>query len=147
MKTYECFSNSSEDTKQIAEKLSKTLKGGEVLLAIGPMGAGKTAFCQGLGKGLGVNKVINSPTFNLIKIYKGNPLILYHVDCYRLENADSERKDLGLDEVLGDKNVITYIEWPMFADSSVLNYHPVIKINITYVDEFKRKLVIEDERQ
>lgn len=147
MKTTEYLSNSSEETKQIAQELSKGLKGGEVILAIGPMGAGKTAFCQGLGKGLGVTKVINSPTFNLIKIYKGNPFTLYHVDCYRLENADPERKDLGLDEVLGDKHIITYIEWPMFADSCVLNYHPIIKVNITYIDEFKRKLVIEDERQ
>lgn len=147
MKTTEYIANSSDETKQIAANLARTFKGGEVILAIGPMGAGKTAFCQGLGKELGVTRVINSPTFNLIKVYKGRDKTLYHVDCYRLENEVPEKKDLGLDEVLGDSDVITYIEWPMFADESVLNYHPIIRVTISYIDEFKRKLVIEDERQ
>lgn len=147
MTTQEFFTESSNGTKEIAARLAKALKGGEVILAYAPMGAGKTAFCQGLGKALGVTKIINSPTFNLVKIYQGNPLTLYHVDCYRLENADEERKDLGLDEVLGDRNTVTYIEWPMYADSSVLNYHPIIKVTITYLDENRRKVVIEDERQ
>jgi tRNA threonylcarbamoyladenosine biosynthesis protein TsaE len=146
MKTTEYITNSSEETKQIATQLASTFKGGEVILATGPLGAGKTAFCQGLGKAIGVKGIINSPTFNLIKVYKGSKFTLYHVDCYRLENADEERKDLGLDEVLGDKSIITYIEWPNFGNSYLINYHPVIKVELTYIDEEKRKLVITDER-
>ncbi len=146
MKTTEYITNSSEETKQIATQLARTFKGGEVILATGPLGAGKTAFCQGLGKAIGVKGIINSPTFNLIKVYKGSKFTLYHVDCYRLENADEERKDLGLDEVLGDKSIITYIEWPKFGNSYLINYHPVIKVELTYIDEEKRKLVITDER-
>lgn len=147
MKTFEFYSNSNEETKNIAINLAKTFKGGEVVLATGPMGSGKTAFCQGLGKYIGVAKTINSPTFNLIKVYSSKSYTLYHVDCYRLENADEKQKDLGLDEILGDKNTICYIEWPNFGDNTILNYHPVIRVKIDYIDENKRKLVIEDERQ
>lgn len=146
MKVTEFISHSPDETKKIAADLVSTLKGGEVIKAIGEMGCGKTAFCQGLGKALGVKGIINSPTFNLIKVYKGNKITLYHVDCYRLENADDERKDLSLDEVMGDKNIITYIEWPMYGNQYVLDYHPVITVTLSYLDEEQRKIVIEDER-
>lgn len=146
MKVNEYITTSPEETKKIAADLVSTFLGGEVILALGPLGAGKTAFCQGLGKALGVKGIINSPTFNLIKVYNGTKKTLYHVDCYRLENADEERKEIGLDDVMGDENIITYIEWPMYASESVLNYHPIIKVEIEYIDEEKRKITIHDER-
>lgn len=146
MRREEYISSSSEETKEIAARLASTFKGGEVIKAIGDMGCGKTAFCQGLGKAIGVKGIINSPTFNLIKVYQGTSLTLYHVDCYRLENADEERKDLSLDEVMGEKNCITYIEWPMYASEDIIAYHPVITLTLTYLDDEKRKIVIEDER-
>lgn len=146
MKKTEFISESPEETKKIAADLAATFHGGEVIKAIGEMGCGKTAFCQGLGKALGVKGIINSPTFNLIKVYQGKDVSLYHVDCYRLENADEERKDLSLDEVMGDKNIITYIEWPMYGNDYVLSYCPTITVTLTYLDEEKRKIVIEDER-
>ena len=146
MKKTEFISESPEETKKFAADLASTFQGGEVIKAIGEMGCGKTAFCQGLGKALGVKGIINSPTFNLIKVYQGTHFSLYHVDCYRLENADEERKDLSLDEVMGEKNIITYIEWPMYGNDYVLSYHPTITVTLTYLDEEKRKIVIEDER-
>lgn len=146
MKITEYTTHSPAETKQIAEDLVKTFHGGEVILASGSLGAGKTAFCQGIGKALGVKGIINSPTFNLIKVYQGKEKTLYHVDCYRLENADEQRKDIGLDDVMGDESIITYIEWPVFASESVLNYHPIIKVEIDYIDEEKRKITIQDER-
>ncbi len=146
MKKTEYISSSLEETRKIASDLAMTLHGGEVIKAIGEMGCGKTAFCQGIGKAIGVKGIINSPTFNLIKVYKGKELTLYHVDCYRLENADEERKDLSLDEVMGEEDIITYIEWPMYGSSSVLNYHPIIQVRLSYLDDEKRKIVIEDER-
>lgn len=147
MKKTEYITNSPLETKQIAMEFSKTLHGGEVIFAYGPLGAGKTAFVQALGKELGVKGIINSPTFNLIKVYQGTSLTLYHVDCYRLENADDERKGLGLDEVFGDSSIVTYVEWPMYLSEELLNYHPRITLTLSYLDDEKRKLVIEDERQ
>ena len=142
----EYITNSAIETKEIAKELASTLKGGEVIKAIGDMGCGKTAFCQGLGKALGVKGIINSPTFNLMKVYQGEKITLYHVDCYRLENEDEERRDLSLDEIMGDKNNITYIEWPMYGSKDIINYHPVITITLTYLDDERRKIEIEDER-
>lgn len=146
MKKVEYISNSKEETYKIASDLVATLNGGEVIKAIGEMGCGKTAFCQGIGKALGVKGIVNSPTFNLIKVYQGDKFTLYHVDCYRLENADEEKKDIGLDEVMGEEDIITYIEWPNYGDNSILNYYPIIKVTISYLDENQRRIVIEDER-
>lgn len=143
-KTY--LTSSPEETKALAEQLASSLSGGEVIKAYGDLGAGKTAFCQGLGRALGVKGIINSPTFNLIKVYQGTKFTLYHVDCYRLEKADEERKDLGLEEVMGEKNIITYIEWPMYGNEALLSYHPVIEVHLEYLGEEKRRVTIKDER-
>ncbi len=147
MKVREFITESKEQTQEIARRLVSTFHGGEVILATGPLGAGKTAFCQGIGKALGVKRIINSPTFNLIKVYQGTEYMLYHVDCYRLETCDEERKDIGLDEVLGDPSIITYVEWPCYGNKTLLDYHPVIRVELTYLDEEKRKIVIQDERE
>ena len=146
MRREEYISSSSEETKEIAARLASTFKGGEGIKAIGDMGCGKTAFCQGLGKAIGVKGIINSPTFNLIKVYQGTSLTLYHVDCYRLENADEERKDLSLDEVMGEQNCITYLVCRLLPGEDIIAYHPVITLTLTYLDDEKRKIVIEDER-
>ncbi len=146
MENKEYKTESPEETRKIAFDLGSSFKGGEVLLAEGPLGAGKTAFAKGLGEALGIQKIINSPTFDLIKVYKGSKLSLYHVDCYRLETADEERKDLGLDEVLGDPKIVTYIEWPMYGGSEILGYHPVIRVKIDVLSEKERKVTIQDER-
>ena len=146
MKVTEYLSGSKEETAKIAEDLAKTFQGGEVIFAYGPLGAGKTAFCKGLGKAIGVKGIINSPTFDLIKVYDGTDKQLYHVDCYRLENCKEERKDLSLDEIVGEKDVITYVEWPRYASKWLLEYHPRIEVTRTYIDEEKRKITIKDDR-
>lgn len=102
---------SAGETKALGERLAKSLKGGEIVLAYAPMGAGKTCFAQGLAKGLGVTRVVNSPTFNMIKVYSGKELAFYHVDAYRLEDR-SENRQIGLSELLDDPAGVTYVEWP-----------------------------------
>ncbi len=146
MISFQLSLNDLNDTKLAASKLFSSLKGGEVILASGDLGCGKTTFFQFLGKEAGVKRNINSPTFNLLKIYKGDHFTFYHADYYRLEDASEESKDVGLEEVIGEENIITYIEWPEFASKSILNHHPQIRLNFSYEGE-GRKLVIEDERE
>jgi len=88
--------------------LAELARPGDLILLVGDLGAGKTAFTQGFGVGLGVIERITSPTFALVRSYEGR-LGLHHLDVYRLEQI-SESLDLGLSELLDDGSV-TLIEW------------------------------------
>jgi tRNA threonylcarbamoyladenosine biosynthesis protein TsaE len=87
MKPTEFLSKSPEETRSIAEKLSKEIKPGTILCLFGDLGAGKTTFVQGLAKGLKVKKseTVQSPTFVVMNIYHGK-LPIYHFDLYRLKD-------------------------------------------------------------
>lgn len=123
--------DSLEKTQQIAEKLAQVVTENDIILLNGDLGAGKTTFSQYFGKALGVKRTINSPTFNIIKSYKGR-LPFHHMDCYRLEDSD---EDLGFDEYFND-NGVTIIEWSEF----IQEYLPKerLEINIKYIDADKR---------
>ena len=88
-------SSSLEETEQLAAWLAARAEPGTVIGLDGDLGAGKTAFSQQFARHLGVNGVVNSPTFTIIKEYEGR-LPLYHMDVYRL--SVDEADELGLDE-------------------------------------------------
>jgi len=102
---YECFSDSNEETMNIAEQIAQRLIPGNVITLEGNLGAGKTTFTKGIARGLGVKRAVNSPTFTIIKEYMGK-MPLYHMDAYRLE----EEEDLGFDDFFQSEGV-TIIEW------------------------------------
>ncbi|MDH6367670.1 MULTISPECIES: tRNA (adenosine(37)-N6)-threonylcarbamoyltransferase complex ATPase subunit type 1 TsaE [unclassified Breznakia] len=97
---------SIEETNALANKVATLLEGDGLLCMAGDLGAGKTTFTKALGKALGIDDVITSPTFNILKIYDGEPM-LYHIDAYRLEGI---QQDLGFEEVF-DENGIKVVEW------------------------------------
>lgn len=105
------ISKSVEDTYALARKIAGRLKGGEVILLNGNLGAGKTTFTKGLAKALGIDEVVTSPTFTFMKEYKGR-LSLYHFDMYRAEDED-ELYELGLSDYLYADGVCV-IEWNKF---------------------------------
>lgn len=101
---------SEAETRATARRLATTLRPGAVLLLLGDLGAGKTAFVRGLAEGLGIAEdAVSSPTFTLVQEYRGGRLPLYHADLYRLPEGVS-LDDLGLDEVAEDG--VLAIEWP-----------------------------------
>ena len=100
--------SSVEETRHLASLLKKVFQAGDVVVLSGDLGAGKTAFTQGLGLGLGVEHPVTSPTFTLANKYEGE-LILNHLDVYRLEHFQ-EVEELGLSELI-DSNSLTVIEW------------------------------------
>jgi tRNA threonylcarbamoyladenosine biosynthesis protein TsaE len=106
----ETFLTESElETAAIGRALAPQLSAGSVVLLIGDLGAGKTAFVRGLAEGLGVaGTEVSSPTFTLMQEYRGGRVPLFHVDLYRL-NDPREVDDLGLDEVAAD--AVLAIEW------------------------------------
>jgi tRNA threonylcarbamoyladenosine biosynthesis protein TsaE len=107
----------SEAMVRLGERLAKLLQRGDVILAAGDLGAGKTTLTQGIGRGLGSEGPIISPTFVLSRIHPsriGRPTLM-HVDAYRLSTA-SELDDLDLDAAVADS--ITVVEWGQgIADS------------------------------
>lgn len=100
-------STSPEMTQQIGRALAGLVRAGDLIALIGPLGAGKTCFAQGLASGLGIREVVSSPSFVLAKHYPGSPGFL-HVDAYRLSSA-AEFWELGLADQMGAN--VTVVEW------------------------------------
>lgn len=99
---------SPAETQQLAAALAELARACDLVLVLGDLGAGKTAFVQGFGAGLGVEDKVTSPTFALVQSYPGR-LTMNHLDVYRLGHI-SEAFDLGLEELLDD-DAVTLIEW------------------------------------
>ncbi len=101
---------SEEETVALGERLARRLAPGSVVLLIGEIGAGKTTLAKGIVKGLGAAdpEEVSSPTFTLIHEY-GDPVRVYHVDLYRLEEP-REAEALGLDEIL-ERDAVVLVEW------------------------------------
>jgi len=96
------------ETRRLGALLGRLLRAGDVVLLTGPLGAGKTAFAQGVGAGLGVAGTINSPTFTILKEYAGR-LPLHHFDLYRIEDP-AELFALGFEDYFGGDGVAV-VEW------------------------------------
>ena len=89
-------STSERQTEKLGRRLAKTFSGGETVLLVGELGAGKTRFAKGIARGLGVKETVTSPTFALHNRYRGKKLFLNHFDFYRLSDGD-EARAAGLD--------------------------------------------------
>jgi tRNA threonylcarbamoyladenosine biosynthesis protein TsaE len=107
-RTIRLRSETAEDTREVGEALSASLRAHDAVLLTGELGAGKTTLVQGVARGLGIEDQVSSPTFTLIKEYSGI-LDIAHVDVYRLDRIQ-EVVDLGLDE-LGDGQDVLLVEW------------------------------------
>ncbi|WP_085060375.1 tRNA (adenosine(37)-N6)-threonylcarbamoyltransferase complex ATPase subunit type 1 TsaE [Staphylococcus haemolyticus] len=129
--------NNLDELNHFANVLVRHLEPSDLILLNGDLGAGKTTLTQFIGKHLGVKRNINSPTFNIIKSYKGSNIKLHHMDCYRLEDSD---EDLGFDEYFQDEG-ITIIEWSQFIQDLLPKEHLII--NIETLCESKRTIKLE----
>lgn len=119
-----------DETRELACALSSLARPGDVVVLAGDLGAGKTAFVQGFGRGLGVADRITSPTFTLVHVYEGGRLPIHHLDVYRLDQL-SEALDLGLAEML-DEGGVVLIEWGD-AITPVLP-HDYLEVRLTFGD-------------
>lgn len=107
--TLQIKSASSETTEQLAAKIGKALKGGEVIELVSDLGGGKTTFVRGLAQGAGSKDKVASPTFTISKVYDADDFQIHHFDFYRLPDAGLMTNELG--DVLGDPAIVTVIEW------------------------------------
>lgn len=135
---------SEKQTLEIGKKIGLACRGGESFFLTGNLGAGKTKLIQGLAKGLKVVETVNSPTFNILKIYhiQDNPFgIKYfcHVDAYRLHSAN-ELVALGIDEFLQSPETVTAIEWGEKVKEIPAPSAQIIKIK--FQGENSREIII-----
>jgi tRNA threonylcarbamoyladenosine biosynthesis protein TsaE len=132
------FSSNLNQTANIAALVASRLKGGEVILLNGDIGAGKTAFAKALALALGVNENVTSPTFTIIKQYAGR-FNFYHIDMYRIN--ETEAQNLGIHELLSDKNAVVAIEWNKL--NQIVNKK--ITVNITADQNNQRTFEINEQ--
>lgn len=129
---YTLITHSAAETQRVAEKLATLVEAGTVITLNGDLGAGKTTFTQGFAKGLGVTRNVNSPTFTIMKQYKGR-LPLYHMDVYRLEDTGD---DIGLEEYINGDGV-AIVEWSNLIESSLPAERLAVTIERTGDEERK----------
>ena len=134
------ISQKIEDTIAAGARLAKKLKRGDVVALIGELGAGKTVFTKGIAGGLGVKdaRYVNSPTFVIIKEYKGR-LPLYHFDLYRLDESSVIDAENFEEYFYGDG--VSVIEWADKARGLLPKKYFEVKLSVT--GENKRKIEIK----
>lgn len=138
---------SFDETEELGLNFAQELRSGDVVCLYGELGSGKTTFVKGIAKGLDIKARIISPTFVLIRshritnkqIRKKNIYTLYHLDLYRLDKK--EVQEIGLKELLDDKNSVVVIEWSEKAMHLLSSKKWVVIFKI--LDENVRKILIK----
>jgi len=129
---------SEEETRAWGDRLAGLLSPGDLVLVTGELGTGKTRLVQGIARGLGISEKVTSPTFALIREYRGR-LPLYHIDLYRLERE--ELSSLGLEEYLESEGV-TCVEWgeKVMAGPGSAPIPEFITVELDWLGEEQRRL-------
>lgn len=135
MNMVKILTENEEQTMNLAKKLTELLEPGMTLLLEGNLGAGKTTFTKGIGEGLGVKRIIKSPSYTIIREYQDGRLPLYHIDLYRLD--ESEASELGLEEYF-EGNGITVVEWSSVAPAELPAERLEIRLK-TDVNHFEQR--------
>lgn len=126
------ITSSYEETIKLGKLIGSRLDTGSYLCLKGDLAGGKTTFTKGIGEALNIKRVINSPTFTILKIYEGDKK-LFHIDAYRLENNSY---DLGISEY--EDEGIMVIEWPEYYKDYLPNEY--LEISFKYIDDNTREI-------
>lgn len=135
---------SAQETQKLATDFLSQIQDGVVIALVGQLGSGKTTFVQGIGKALGVSRVI-SPTYNIVKHYSlkqkhGQIENLVHLDLYRLGGAE-EARSFDLTEIFSQPHDLVLVEWAEKAEKLLPTPH--YRIEFKYLGEDKREINIE----
>ncbi len=131
---FKFVSKDINDTLTIAENIESEKFPNMVICLDGELGCGKTVFVKGFANALGIDDNITSPTFNIIKEYPNGELPLYHMDVYRIDEAE----DVGIEEYY-KKGGVTIIEWSELIKDRLPEERLDIRFKI--IDENSRVLV------
>jgi len=133
------ITTAADETRSFGGRLAAQLLPGDVLLLYGDMGAGKSELVRGVAKGLGVDGIVPSPTFTILRVYDSGRIPLYHFDWFRIRGAE-ELYELSMDEYLYGDGVAA-VEWPDCAMDVIPAQH--LRIRLTVVDECRRQIDLQ----
>ena len=134
----EYITHSPAETEAVGEALAKTLRPGTVLAFRGDLGAGKTAFTRGLGRGLGCTERVTSPTYTIVNEYTSGRLPLFHFDMYRLRSSE-DLFDIGWEDYL-ERGGVCAVEW---SENVADALDGAIWITIEKTGDDSRRITIE----
>lgn len=145
MSTFQFISKNESQTQKLAAKLARHLRQGDCLALVGDFGSGKTTFVKGLACGLGIkkNQYVASPSFVILKIYKGR-FPVYHFDLYRLSRL-RDFEDIGLSEFSGGEG-ISIVEWADRSEDFGIPWAMRIEFSVTGPNERRLKFSILSKR-
>ncbi len=130
------------ETIDLGKDLALKCSGGEVLALSGPLGSGKTSLAQGLALGFNIRSKVNSPTFNIIKVYpiKSNKRIkeFIHIDAYRLKSSQ-ELIALGINDYFTSNDNVIIIEWAEKVRDILPKRARIIKLD--YYEDKKQRII------
>lgn len=134
---YKITSFDEKETIELAENFESEKFPNMVICLKGDLGSGKTVFAKGFASALGINETVTSPTFNIVKEYYDGEMPFFHMDVYRIDEANVE---IDFQEYFTKKGV-TIIEWSdMIVDQLPKNR---LEISFRIIDENKRMLIIK----
>ena len=113
------------DTHALGRELAALARPGDLLVLVGPLGAGKTALTQGIGAGLGVREPVTSPTFVIARVHRDGRIPLVHVDAYRL-GGHADVDDLDLDASTDES--LTVVEWGQGLVEQLADEHLEVRL-------------------
>jgi len=125
-----------EQTDQIAAQLVQNYAAHPVWVFQAPMGAGKTTLIAAIGRAMGIQQGMSSPTFSIMNEYEAKGKLIYHMDWYRLENA-AEARQAGVEAAMEEAD-LSLVEWPEKAPNLVPE-HAVV-FNIEFIDPDQRRI-------
>ena len=136
------ISNSPDETFELGENLGSELRGGEVILLRGGLGAGKTLLTKGILNGLDYDvDEVTSPSFALVNLYRTDRFNVYHIDLWRCEGEDVGFS-VGLEEILDEPNRVVIIEWAERLGEYAFD-SPVYRIDLAGDGDEPRTIKIE----
>ncbi len=128
---------SADAMETLGAKLARAVSGGLVVYLVGELGVGKTTLVRGILRGMGFAGAVKSPTFTLVECYPVAGVVVYHLDLYRLEDAD-ELEAIGIRDYVDGENVLL-IEWPERGVGGLPDADS--RISISYRDARRRVAV------
>ena len=134
----ELRASTAADTRAIGAAFAVLLVPGDAVALTGELGAGKTTFVQGLARGLGFAGAVVSPTFTLVREYRGGLLPIVHADVYRLDRVQ-DVVDLALEEEAEDG--VLLVEWGDAVEALLPRGHLVVELTLPGAGEERRVAV------